>query len=73
METKELLLKFMETSIDKINRCLANIYAIEQILIEKNIVSLEELKSLIKESERLPDRKIGIKVLEEMLNEIKEK
>jgi hypothetical protein len=64
-----LLLKFMESAIEKINRSLANIYAIQQVLIEKAIVTQSEMLSKIHEAEELPERKVGMNVLQDMINE----
>jgi hypothetical protein len=71
MASNDLLLKFMESSIVKINRCLAHIHAIEQLLIDKDIVTLEELKARIHDSEELPERKVGVKVLNDMIDDYK--
>lgn len=70
-ETQQVLLKFMELSIEKINRCLSGIYAIEQILLEKQLISQDELKNKLYDAESLPERQIGSKVLKEMLEKFK--
>jgi hypothetical protein len=66
--TQQVLLKFMEVSIERINRCLSRIYAIEQILIEKSLISQDELKNRQYDAESLPERHVGSKVLKEMLD-----
>jgi hypothetical protein len=68
----EIILKFMETSIDKINRALANIYAIQQVLIKKGLVTQQELVLEISDAKTWPDRKVGIIVLNEMMKSLKE-
>ena len=65
----KLLLKFMRSAIERINRSLANVYAVQQILIEKGIVTQSEMLSKIREAEELPERKVGMNVLQDMINE----
>jgi len=65
----KLLLKFMQSAIERINRSLANVYAVQQILIEKGIVTQSEMISKIHEAEELPERKVGMNVLQDMINE----
>lgn len=64
----QVLLKFMEKTIDNINTLLAGQYTLYKLLIEKNIVSEKELLSMLRDSKNLPDRKRGAEALEEMLN-----
>lgn len=64
----QVLLKFMEKTIDNINTLLAGQYNLYKLLIEKNIVSEKELLSMLRDSKNLPDRKRGAEALEEMLN-----
>jgi hypothetical protein len=64
-----LILKFMQTIVEKVNRSLANDYAVQQVLIKKGIVTKEEMISEIHDAQNLPDRKIGIQVLNQMLND----
>jgi hypothetical protein len=66
-----VLLQFMETSIGKINDALAGLYAIEKILIEKNIISEEALVARLKDARSLPNRLVGTTVLKEMLESYK--
>lgn len=66
--TESMMLRFMEKTISNINTCLAGQYTLYKILIEKKIVTEEELLSRIKEDKNLPQRKLGIQVLEEMLS-----
>lgn len=67
----ELLFKFMQTTIKKINDNSATIYALEKLLIENGIVDKKELISEIANSKRLPEQQVGKKVLAEMLADLK--
>lgn len=64
----QVILKFMEKTIDNINTLLAGQHAIYSLLIEKGIVTESELLSKLRDSKKLPDRKRGMEALEEMLN-----
>lgn len=66
---EDLLLKFMGTTISKVNTCLANIYAIETVLIEKGITSKNEMLSRIIDAKKLPQTKLGRSVLSEMIQD----
>ena len=68
-----LVLKFMETTIDKVNRALVNSYAVQQILIQKGIATENELINKIKEAEQLPNRIIGIETLQDMIKDFNSK
>jgi replicative superfamily II helicase len=68
-QENSLLTKFMEAAIKRIDRSSANIYAIQQILIEKGIATQEEIISKNHDAENLPERKIGEKVLQDMLKD----
>lgn len=65
---ESMILRFMERTIENINTCLAGQYTLYKILIEKKIVTEQELLSRIKEDKNLPQRKLGIQVLEDMLS-----
>ena len=56
----ELLFKFMQTTIKKINDNSATIYALEKLLIENGIVDKKELISEIANSKRLPEHQDDI-------------
>jgi hypothetical protein len=62
-----MMLKFMERAIDNINTCLAGQYTLYKVLIEKGLVTEAELISRIREDKNLPQRKLGIEALKEML------
>lgn len=64
----QVILKFMEKTIENINTLLAGQHALYNLLIEKNIVSESELISKLRDSKKLPDRKRGMEALEEMLS-----
>lgn len=63
----DLLLRFMETTIEKVNTALSGLYALEKLLIEKNIVSEPELKQRLKDAKTLPNRLVGVSTLREMV------
>jgi hypothetical protein len=69
----DLMLKFMQTAIKKINDNSATIYALEKMLIENGMINEKKLISEIANSKRLPEQQIGKKVLTEMLAELKNK
>jgi hypothetical protein len=73
MKQDDLLIKFMKVAIDKINRSLANNYAIEQVLIEKGIVTQKEMIEKIHDAENLPERKVGTEVLQQMMEDFNAK
>jgi hypothetical protein len=73
MTEKDLLIKFMGATIEKVNRCLYNIHAIQQIMISKGIVTLNDMKAQINESEKLPELKKGREILESMIQEFNTK
>jgi len=66
---QEVILKFMETSINKINTCLSSLLVVEQILVEKKIIDSRELLNRIKSSRELPTTNFGKQILKEMLGE----
>lgn len=63
-----VLLKFMERTIQNINTCLAGQYTLYKILIEKRIITEEELIYRIKQDKNLPTLKLGKNTLKEILN-----
>lgn len=65
---ESMIIRFMEKTIENINTCLAGQYTLYKILIEKKVVTEKELLARIKEDKNLPQRKLGIQVLEEMLS-----
>lgn len=67
----DLLLKFMQTTIKKINDNSASIYALEKMLIEKGTLDKKKLITEIADSKRLPQQQVGKKVLAEMLASLK--
>jgi hypothetical protein len=70
-DKNEITLKFMEVAIDRINTNSATIYAIEQALIEKGVITQNELVSKIAEAKNLPEQKVGEKILKEMVEQFK--
>jgi hypothetical protein len=67
----DLLLKFMQTAIKKINDNSATIYALEKLLIENGTVDKKKLISEIANSKKFPEQQVGKKVLAEMLADLK--
>ena len=68
---QQIILKFMEVTIDKVSHSLAQIYALKDVLISKGVISELELKSYIHDAESLPTRLVGLKTLKEMLESYK--
>jgi hypothetical protein len=62
-----MMLKFMERAIDNVNTCLAGQYTLYKILLERNIITEAELLSRIKQDRNLPQLKMGINTLKDML------
>jgi len=62
-----MMLKFMEKTIENINTCLAGQYTLYRLFIEKGLITEDELISRIKEDKNLPQRKLGIEALKDML------
>ena len=65
---EKVLLRFMEKTIDNINTCLAGQYTLYKLLIDKKLITEPELINKLKEDRNLPQRKMGMKVLKEMLS-----
>jgi len=58
----------MERTIQNINTCLAGQYTLYKILIEKGVITEDELLHRIKQDKNLPTLKLGKNTLKEMLN-----
>jgi hypothetical protein len=67
----ELLFKFMQMAIKKINDNSATTYALEKLLIENGTVDKKKLISEIADSKGLPEQQVGKKVMAEMLADLK--
>jgi len=65
---QDVLLAFMEASIKRVNDCLCRVYTIESILVEKGLISKEELLGRVQEARRLPQTNVGRSILKEMLH-----
>lgn len=63
----EILLKFMELTINKVNSTNASLYALQKALIEKNIITESRLLELQKESVKKPQINLGIETLKSMV------
>jgi hypothetical protein len=70
-DKKDIILKFMEVAIDRINTNSATIYALGQAMLQKEVVTQEELVTLINDSKKLPEQKTGEKVLMEMIEQFR--
>lgn len=57
----------MEKTIENINTLLAGQYTLYNLLIEKKLITEEELIARLRDNKNLPTRKKGVKILEEML------
>jgi hypothetical protein len=66
----DVILEFMRVTIEKVNACLSNLYVLQKIIIEKRIISEQELIQKLNDSKALPRQNLGKKTLEEMLNEL---
>lgn len=64
---QEVLLKFMKKTIENINICLANQYAVQKLLISKGVITEPDLINLLHESQKLPQRNLGAATLAEMI------
>jgi len=70
-DKKDIILKFMEIAIDRINTNSATIYALGQAMLKKGVIAQDELATLIKDSKKLPEQKTGEKVLREMIEQFR--
>jgi len=68
-EKEEILLKFMAMTIERINSCNASMHAMQTLMIEKGVATEKEILQYIKDSKDMPRRKIGKRVLAEILKE----
>ena len=63
----EILLKFMELTINKVNSTKASLYALQKVLIEKSIITESELIELQKEAVKRPQTTLGAKTIESII------
>lgn len=63
-----VVLRFMEKTIENVNTLLAGQYTLFKFMIEKGIISEKDLISKLKEDRSIPNRKMGIQTLKEMLS-----
>jgi hypothetical protein len=66
----KFLLHFLGTIIDKINTCYANIYAIQTILVNKGLVTKEDIIELSKDAKTMPQRRVGREALTQILQDL---
>lgn len=67
---EKVLLKFMEMTIGRVNTCLLNIHALQSILIDKKVITIEELRKYVNEAAQQPNLKIGRQVLNSMIGDL---
>jgi hypothetical protein len=72
-QEKKIFFDFMTAITNRLNRALATNYAIQQILIQKGIVSIDQMKETVREAEQLPERKLGSEMLNEMIKDFNQK
>jgi len=71
---EKFLLKFMETTIKRVNACMARIWALEKLLTEKGVcVSPQDMRKRIEEAEHQPLHIQNAKILEDMVKEFNKK
>lgn len=63
----KVLLHFIESATERISTCLIHIHALEQILLQKNLITETELLNAIHEAEKWPEVLLGKKTLQEIL------
>lgn len=63
-------LKMFEKQHDIIKEILAHIYTIEHILVKANVVTKQQLRSLIDEAKKKPIMDLGKKTLDQMFNDL---
>ena len=71
MKKKEhdVLLTFMQETIEKVNLCLSSIYTVQKLIIEKGLITKEELIQRIEDDKKKPISDLGKKILNEMAKE----
>lgn len=65
----DVILRFMQETIEKVNVCLAGMYTLQKLLIEKKIISEEELIAKLNDDKKKPLRDTGKNILENMVQE----
>jgi hypothetical protein len=66
----EVMLKFMEMTISRVNQTQATLYATQQALIERGLVTEARLTELIGQTLKRPQVLVGSKALEAMVGKI---
>jgi hypothetical protein len=66
---EEMLLKFMSTTIERINSCLINIHALQTLLIKKGVFTQNELCSEVSDAEDAPRTAVGKRMLLDMVKD----
>jgi hypothetical protein len=62
----------MEMTIKRVNSCIARIWMLEKLLVEKGITVPQDIQDRIKEAEQQPVHIQNVKVLEDMIKEFNE-
>lgn len=65
----DVILEFMKATIEKVNTCLSSLYALQKIMIEKGIITQEQLLQALNESKSMPKYDLGKRTLDQMLDE----
>ena len=66
---ERLILKFMGTAIEKVNSCMARIWALEKLMVEKGIAVPKDMKERVKEAEHHPTHLKNTRMLEDMIQQ----
>lgn len=64
-----VMLQFMEKTIEKVNYCLASIYATQSLLLKKGIITKDELIHELIDAQHLPSSKAGKEALAKMMKD----
>lgn len=68
--SEDLFFRFMKVAIERIDICMATDYAIQKLLIEKNILSEEEMIKRVEDAKTLPERLTGMSILNDMIDNL---
>lgn len=66
---QKLIFRFMETTMKHVNACMARIWALEKLLMEKGVAIPSDMKKRIKDAEHQPTHVRNVSILEDMIKE----
>jgi|WetSurMetagenome_2_1015567.scaffolds.fasta_scaffold902822_1 hypothetical protein len=66
---EELILKFMQVTFESLNSCHAKIYALQKVMVDKGVITPQELATLMDEAKARPKVRIGKEALDAMLKD----